>query len=251
MLQRAETETEFLKVGQLVLQKYNDLGAKTFASKVKPWVTADGAEKKHRFYEGATQHGSTNNGAESYHGKFKDSITERERVDFKHMVPLLRDELVSRSLEVERNLPEKPAVDLSAARKAFVMHVNSRADPNFLKYLKFKSGRYYLIQSSTADESVDLLKNFNDLKQANFNSLESYKALKGSFYMLRKCGTYYSCSCPVGQKSATQCKHAVFIAKKEGLHDFTEQEKDRTIRFTGNPPGRPRRAAGRGALSQK
>lgn len=97
--------------------------------------------------------------------------------------------------------------------------------------------------------SADLITFYNQMRQANFDSLNEYKQLRSKVYILQRCGDYYSCTCYVGQKIRTQCKHAIMCAVKQRLFVFPREVHDPVLtkrRRVGRPAGVQRG----GALSQ-
>lgn len=149
-MQRSKTKVEFFKLVQLILNKWREFGiekvniSKLFSFKIcfqidnfadyfeATWASQTDAECRWQWFEGASEFGSTNNSLESFNGHFKDTVTERQRLDLRDFLPAARNSLMSFSTLTEfRQVPTKPNTDLPTMRKAYELRVKNRKTKSY------------------------------------------------------------------------------------------------------------------------
>jgi hypothetical protein len=85
-----------------------------------------------RWFEGATEHGSTNNCLESFNNMFKNSVTDRQRLSLTEFIPALRNCIGSISMLAEyREENLSPEMKMEDMRKAYEMQVKHRKFKSF------------------------------------------------------------------------------------------------------------------------
>jgi hypothetical protein len=103
------------------------------------WTNRDDPEVRWRWFEGASQFGSTNNSLEGFNNQFKNVVTLRKRHNVKGMLLALRKCLVSFScLEEYRVEKVKPAIDKNTMRKANELRVTKRKIQSYGQGLLWK-----------------------------------------------------------------------------------------------------------------